>query len=112
MQKFAWQDGVAFLAGLVALLAPELWADNAGQQPLMVLGVLLAVAGLYQLLGAPAPTAWTPTAFAVLIFVAPWAFGFTGEDAAAWTAWITGGVAAIVGVWGATQARGGGEATA
>ncbi|MFI0479819.1 SPW repeat protein [Actinomadura sp. 9N215] len=107
MQKFAWQDGVAFLAGLVALLAPELWGDNAGQQPLMVLGALLAMAGLYALLGSAGPTAWTATAFALLIFVSPWAFGFDGADAAAWTAWIAGGVATIVGVWGATQARGG-----
>ncbi|TDD69007.1 SPW repeat protein [Actinomadura rubrisoli] len=107
MDRFAWQDGVAFLAGLAALLAPKLWADDAGEQPLMVLGALLAVAGLYALLGAVGPTAWTATAFALLIFVSPWAFGFDGEDAAAWTAWIAGGVATIVGVWGALQARGG-----
>jgi len=105
MGKFAWQDGVAFLAGLVALLAPELWADNAGQQPLMVLGALLALAGLYNLLGATGPSAWTATAFATLLFVSPWAFNFTSEHAAAWTAWIGGGLAAIVGLWGATQAR-------
>ncbi|WP_433337983.1 SPW repeat protein [Spirillospora sp. CA-294931] len=103
MGKFAWQDGVALVAGLAALLAPPLWADDAGEQPLMVLGALLALAGLYSLLGAAGPSAWTATAFALLIFVSPWAFGFTGEDAAAWTAWIAGGVAAIVGVWGATQ---------
>ncbi|MFD0903957.1 SPW repeat protein [Actinomadura sediminis] len=106
MDKFAWQDGVAFVAGLVALLAPGLWADDAGEQPLMVLGALLALAGLYALLGAPGPTAWTTTAFALLIFVSPWAFGFTGADAAAWTAWIAGAVATIVGLWGATRARG------
>ncbi|MEV5830830.1 SPW repeat protein [Spirillospora sp. NPDC052242] len=106
MDKFAWQDGVAFVAGLVALLAPNLWADDAGEQPLMVLGALLALAGLYALLGAAGPSAWTATAFALLIFVSPWAFGFTGADAAAWTAWIVGAVATIVGLWGATQARG------
>ncbi|ACY97748.1 MULTISPECIES: SPW repeat domain-containing protein [Thermomonospora] len=103
MGKFAWQDAVAFVAGLAAVLAPELWADDAGKQPLMVLGALLALAGLYALLGAAGPSAWTTTAFAVLIFISPWAFGFTGEAAAAWTAWIAGGVAAIVGLWTATQ---------
>jgi hypothetical protein len=106
MGKFAWQDGVAFLAGLVALLAPPLWADDQGTQPLMVLGALLALAGLYSLLSAAGPSAWTATAFAVLIFVSPWAFGFSGADAAAWTAWIAGGAAAIVGLWGATRATG------
>jgi hypothetical protein len=105
MGNYSWQDGVAFVAGLAALLAPELWADDAGKQPLMVLGALLALAGLYALLAAAGPSAWTTTAFAVLIFVSPWAFGFTGQDAAAWTAWIAGGVAAIVGLWSATQAR-------
>jgi hypothetical protein len=111
MGNFSWQDGVAFVAGLAALLAPGLWADNAGKQPLMVLGALLALAGLYALLSAAGPSTWTATAFAVLIFISPWAFGFTGENAAAWTAWIAGGVAAIVGVWGATQARSGSTAT-
>ncbi|MFI0446446.1 SPW repeat protein [Actinomadura sp. 6N118] len=106
MDKFAWQDAVTFVAGVAALLAPELWADDRGEQPLMVLGALLALAGLYALLGAAGPSAWTATAFALLLFVSPWAFGFTGDDAAAWTAWIAGGVATIVGLWGATRARG------
>ncbi|MFG2001100.1 SPW repeat protein [Spirillospora sp. NPDC048911] len=106
MDKIAWQDAVAFVAGVAALLAPELWADGMGREPLMVLGALLALAGLYALLGAAGPSGWTATAFALLLFVAPWAFGFTGESAAAWTAWIAGGVATIVGLWGATRARG------
>lgn len=115
MDRFAWEDVVAFVAGLAALLAPELWADNVGKQPLMVLGALLALAGLYALLGSAGPTAWTRTAFAVLVFVSPWAFDFTGTAAAAWTAWIAGGVAAIVGLWTATQtvtARTGGKRAA
>src|SRR5687768_906112 len=106
MDKFAWQDAVAFVAGVAALLAPGLWADDRGEQPLMVLGALLTLAGLYALLGAAGPSAWTATAFALLLFVSPWAFGFTSYDAAAWTAWIAGGVATIVGLWGATRARG------
>jgi hypothetical protein len=105
MGNFSWQNGVAFLAGLAALLAPDLWADDAGKQPLMVLGALLALAGLYALLSAAGPSSWTATAFAALIFVSPWAFAFTGSHAAAWTAWIAGGVATIVGVWSATQVQ-------
>lgn len=105
MDRLPWQDAVAFLAGLATLLAPELWADDAGKQPMMVLGTLLAVAGLYAVLGATGPSAWAMTAFAALIFVSPWAFAFTGADAAAWTAWIAGGVATIVGLWTATQPR-------
>jgi hypothetical protein len=105
MGDFSWQHGIAFLAGLAALLAPGLWANDAGKQPLMMLGALLALAGLYALLSAAGPTPWTTTAFATLIFISPWAFGFTGAHAAAWTAWIAGGIATIVGVWDATQAR-------
>ena len=105
MGKFSWEPAVAFLAGLAALLAPDLWADSAGRTPLMVLGALLALAGLYALVGVAGPSAWTATAFAVLVFVSPWAFSFTGKSAAAWTAWIAGGLAAIVGLWAANQAR-------
>jgi hypothetical protein len=105
MGKFSWEPAVTFVAGLAALLAPDLWADSAGRQPLMVLGTLLALAGLYALVGAAGPSEWTATAFAVLVFVSPWAFGFTGDHAGAWTAWIAGGVAAIVGLWTANRAR-------
>jgi hypothetical protein len=105
MGKYAWQDAVTFLAGLAALLAPELWASKAGETPLMVLGALLALSGLYALLGAAGPSAWTTTAFAALVFVSPWAFGFTGQHSGAWTAWIAGGLATIVGLWGATKAK-------
>lgn len=35
---------------------------------------------------------------AVLLFVAPWAFGFINQTAAAWTAWVTGGVVAALSV--------------
>ena len=97
--KYSYEAAVAFLAGLAALLAPDLWADGAGRAPLMVLGVLLLLAGLYGLLGAAGPGAWTVTAFAALLFTAPWAWQFTGHDGAAWTAWIAGGAAVIVALY-------------
>ncbi|GAB3677501.1 hypothetical protein GCM10027589_47720 [Actinocorallia lasiicapitis] len=101
--KFNYEAAVAFVAGLAALLAPDLWADGAGREPLMVLGVLLLLSGLYALLGAAGPTAWTAAAFAALLFVAPWAWQFTGDDAASWTAWIAGGAAVIVALYGTTK---------
>ena len=33
---------------------------------------------------------------AVVLFVSPWVLGFAGETMAAWTAWVTGVVVAIV----------------
>jgi len=97
--KYSHEAAVAFLAGLAALLAPDLWADGAGRGPLMVLGVLLLTAGVYGLLGASGPSGWTTTAFAVLLFTAPWIWQFTGQDGAAWTAWIAGGAAVIVALY-------------
>lgn len=105
MGKYPLEGAVAFVAGLAALLAPEVWGDKAGLMPLMVLGALLALSGLYALASAAGASAWATTAFAVLIFVSPWAFAFDGSHKSAWTAWIAGGVAAIVGLWAANQAR-------
>ncbi|WP_283132938.1 SPW repeat domain-containing protein [Rhizohabitans arisaemae] len=107
MGKFGLQDLVATVAGLATLLAPLIWASGAAgvKQPLIVLGALLAVSGLYGLLGAAGAASWASTAFAVLIFLSPWAFEFTSSASAAWTAWIAGGVAAIVGLWAVLQTR-------
>ncbi|MEV4257347.1 SPW repeat protein [Spirillospora sp. NPDC049652] len=105
MGKPAWEDAVIFVAGLVALVAPDLWADGHGRLPLMVLGALLLVAGLFPLLGTVGPAAWTATAFALLLFVSPWAWQFDDSHYAAWTAWIAGGAATIVGLWVAYRTR-------
>jgi hypothetical protein len=105
MGKYSLEGAVALVAGLAALLAPELWGDKAGLMPLMVLGALLALSGLYALASVAGVSDWTTTAFAVLIFVSPWAFAYDGSNKSAWTAWIAGGLATIVGLWTAYQAR-------
>ncbi|WP_026415359.1 SPW repeat protein [Actinomadura oligospora] len=105
MGKLAWEDAVAFVAGLAALVAPDLWTDGDARLPLMVLGALLLVAGLFPLLGSVGPAVWTTTTFALLLFVSPWAWEFTDGRAAAWTAWIAGGAATIVGLWVAYRTR-------
>ncbi|MEV5575374.1 SPW repeat protein [Spirillospora sp. NPDC052269] len=105
MDKLAWEDAVVFVAGLVALVAPSLWADGDGRLPMMVLGAVLLVAGLFPLLGGTGPTTWAATAFALLLFVSPWAWEFDRQHSAAWTAWIAGGVATIVGLWAAYRTR-------
>ncbi|MEO3810244.1 SPW repeat protein [Sphaerisporangium sp. B11E5] len=102
-------DVVAFVAGLVAVLAAFFWAGDAGEatQPLLVLGTLLLVSGLWGLLGAGGASSWVTAAFGALLVVSPWAFGFDGTAAAAWTAWLTGAVTVIVGLWTALQTRAG-----
>lgn len=36
--------------------------------------------------------------FGLVLFLSPWAIGFTTEQAVAWTAWITGTAVALVGI--------------
>ncbi|WP_248965139.1 SPW repeat domain-containing protein [Sphaerisporangium perillae] len=103
----SWADVVAFLAGAAAVLAPFFWASAASDatQPLLLLGALLLVSALWSLLGAGGASSWVTAAFGALLVVSPWAFGFDGSAAAAWTAWIAGAVTVIVGLWTATQTR-------
>ncbi|MFC7386012.1 SPW repeat domain-containing protein [Sphaerisporangium rhizosphaerae] len=104
----AWPDLVAFLAGAAAVLAPFFWAGGASNaaQPLLVLGALLLVSALWALLGAGGASSWVTAAFGALLVVSPWAFGFDGSAAAAWTAWIAGAATVIVTLWTASQIRG------
>jgi SPW repeat. len=108
MQLSRTSDLVALIAGLVAVVGTFIWATaDAAGQPLLVLGALLTVSGLWSLLGAGGASSWVTAAFGALLFLSPWAFGFTGDLASAWTAWITGGVTVIVGLWTALQTRSG-----
>lgn len=107
MQLSRTSDLVALVAGLVAVAATFIWAAgaDAAAQPLLVLGALLVVSSLWSLLGAGGAGSWVTAAFGALLLVSPWAFGFADDVAAAWTAWITGGVTVIVGLWTAVQTR-------
>ena len=109
MQASRTSDIVALVAGLVAVVATFVWASgaDAAAQPLLILGALLVVSALWSLLGAGGASSWVTAAFGALLFVSPWAFGFTGDLAAAWTAWITGAVTVIVGLWAALQTKSG-----
>ncbi|ADG89336.1 hypothetical protein TBS_33720 [Thermobispora bispora] len=100
-------DIVALLAGLASVLAPFIWASDAAAatQPLLLLGALLVVSALWSLVGSGGASSWVTAAFAALLFVSPWAFGFDGDAAAAWTAWAAGAIALIVGFVTSLQAR-------
>ncbi|MGI8329722.1 serine/threonine-protein kinase [Actinomadura scrupuli] len=99
------QGTLMAVGGLLVFLAPELWADETAQArlPFGVLGPLMALAGLYSVLGVRGLGAWGRTALGVLVNVSPWAFGFTGHSAAAWTAWAAGGLVVLAGLWEATR---------
>ncbi|MBP2703042.1 SPW repeat protein [Microbispora sp. RL4-1S] len=101
-------DVIALIAGLVSVLATFFWAGDvtAANTPLLLLGALLVVSALWAILGAGGASSWVTAAFGALLFVSPWAFGFDGDAAAAWTAWIAGGVTVVVGLLTALQVRG------
>ena len=95
------QDFGALIAGLYAALSPS-WVSTTGARgaywALIALGVLLAVAALISLaMPGVVATEWRIVLFGVLLFVAPWALGYTELTGASWTSWVVGDVAVILG---------------
>ncbi len=97
-----WQDYVALLAGVVLALTPIWFTPNetGGVWAMIVLGVVLAGSALWSL-QAPGAVAseWVHAILGVLMFVAPWVLSYANEAGAAWSSWIIGLVAVIVGLW-------------
>jgi len=94
-----WQDWVAVVAGVYALLSP-LWTTTVHKASvtLVVLGIVTALVALASLampatLGLDAAIA----VLGVLFFVAPWVIGFHSTNPIAWTSWIVGIVTFAVG---------------
>lgn len=87
-----WQDWVALVAGVYALLSP-LWTTTVHKASvtLVVLGILTAVVALVSLaepgmLGPDGAVA----VLGVLLFISPWVVGFHSTMPISWTAWIVG----------------------
>lgn len=109
-----WQDGVCLVAGLYALLSP-LWTETstAAMWTLVILGALIAAASVMPLMGRTLDTMeYAHAAFGALLFIAPWVMGYSGATGAAWTSWIVGVVAFVVGLSALPMVRhiGGGRA--
>jgi uncharacterized membrane protein HdeD (DUF308 family) len=95
------QDFGALIAGLFAALSP-LWVSTTGERgafwALIALGVLLAAAALCSLaMPGVVATEWLTVLFGVLLFAAPWVLSYTERSGAAWTSWIVGVVAVVLG---------------
>lgn len=101
MKKWtSWQDYVAVLAGLYAALG-TLWTTQQASSLVMmiVVGVLLIIAGVWNLTTPGQPVAqWVLMLLGVLLFISPWIASYSGLVGASWTSWIAGGVALIVGI--------------
>ena len=105
-----WQDWVIVALGVITCLTPFVFGDTSqavAASTAYVLGVLIALGGL---LNAAMSTAGgleiIPAVLAVILFVSPFAFGFTGVTALAWSAYIIAILVVLaVGSLFATQTR-------
>jgi uncharacterized membrane protein HdeD (DUF308 family) len=98
-----WQDWVALVVGVLVALSP-LVVSTAGEPgaltTLIVLGVLLAVTSLWSLYSpGMVATEYVHAVLGVLLFLAPFVFTYVALSGAAWTSWIAGIVAVVVGLW-------------
>src|SRR5467141_3013833 len=87
-----WQDWVVVGLGVVLFVTPFIFgetANSAAASRAYVLGALIALAGV---LNAAMKNAGglelIPAVLAVILFVSPWAFGFSAVTGLAWAAWI------------------------
>lgn len=103
-----WQDWVAVAAGLVASVV-SIWMaprTGAGMYLMLVPGILMIAAGVWSL-AAPGLVSmeWIIAAIGVLMIISPWIGRFVAETGPAWTAWISGAVGVIAGVWAVAPAE-------
>lgn len=94
-----WQDWAAVALGAVLVLS-ILWTTTTGgaASAMVVLGILLLVSGLWSLAMPGSMTSeYVHVVLGVLLFVAPWALGYTDLGGASWTSWVIGVLAVIVG---------------
>jgi len=87
-----WQDWVVVGLGVITFLTPFVFGDTSqtvAASTAYVLGVLIALAGLLNAAMSKAGgLEIIPAVLAVILFVSPFAFGFTGVTALAWSAYI------------------------
>lgn len=111
MQKWTrWQDWVALIAGVVALLSPLVTTtDTTATWTMVILGALTVIAAAWSL-SAPgeqdAMSEGSHIVLGVLLFIAPWVMGFADLGGLAWTAWVTGIITFLVGIWALPQVSG------
>jgi hypothetical protein len=93
-----WQDWVALVIGVLVALSPiVVTVGTAAAWTLVVLGVVLALTGLWSL-AQPGSVAseYGHGVLGVLLFVAPWVMGYSDLAGASWTSWVGGALAVLV----------------
>lgn len=104
------QDWVVVGLGVTVFLTPFVFGETG--QPVAasasyILGALIALGGVLNAgMRQPGGVELIPAALAMILFVSPWAFGFTAVTALAWSAWIIAILVVLaVGSVFATQSR-------
>lgn len=103
-----WQDWVAAVLGAYTALA-SLWTDvdRAATATLVVFGLLILVAALWSLAQPGAVVSeYGHAVLGVLLFLAPWVFGYAAAfPAAAWTSWVVGVLTVALGLWAVPESN-------
>lgn len=99
-QWMRWQDWGAVVLGVVAGLS-VLFVDtsNAAKWTLVVFGVLLLASGLWSLaMPGSVASEYVHIALGALLFISPWVLDYYDLRWAAWTSWVVGVLAVVIGV--------------
>ena len=102
-----WQDWVALVAGVYAVLSP-IWTatETSATWTMIALGGLLALAAACSIVAPDAVVSeWTHVGLGVLLVISPWVAQFAEITAMAWTAWAVGAVAIVMGLWALPDSR-------
>lgn len=94
-----WQDWAALVLGVYVILA-TMWTRTSGGavSAMIVLGALLVLAAVWSLAMPGSMTSeYAHMLLGVLLFLAPWVLGYSGLAGAAWTSWVVGVLAVLVG---------------
>jgi len=96
-----WQDWAVAVLGAYTALAP-IWTgtDQVAGTTLVVFGVLILLAALWSLAQPGAVISeYGHAVLGVLLFLAPWVFGFAVTFVgAAWTSWVVGVLTVALGL--------------
>lgn len=94
-----WQDWAAVGLGAYLVLA-TIWTATSGSamSAMIVLGALLVIGGVWSLAMPDSMTSeYAHMLLGVLLFISPWVLGYTAFAGAAWTSWVVGVLAVVVG---------------
>ena len=88
-----WQDWVVVGLGVVLFVTPFIFGETANYvaaSTAYALGALITLAGVLNaaMRDAVGLLELIPAVLAVILFVSPWAFGFSAVTGLAWAAWI------------------------